>query len=229
MKNGRTQNDHACRIACRFRHGGGCRTQASLGALGTEEPESAVVDVAADVAYVSNVDGEINTKDGKGSISKVGLDGQLIKADWVTGLDAPKGLALHNGKLYVADVDQLVEIDVNAAKIVQRYPAPGAKFLNDVAVDDAGNVYVSDTVESAIWRLTDGKIELWLKDEKLLDPNGLTAKGEKLIVAAWGKIDGEGFATSVPGHPLEVTLGDKTIKSLGGGSPDRKSRRAGSA
>lgn len=185
---------------------------------GLKAPESAVVDAAADVAYVSNVDGEINAKDGKGSISKVGLDGQMIKADWVTGLDAPKGLALHNGKLYAADVDQLVEIDVPSAKIVQRYPAPGAKFLNDVAADSNGVVYVSDTVESSIWRLADGKLELWIKDDKLLDPNGLTAKGDKVIVAAWGKIDGEGFATSVPGHLLEVSP-DKSIKSLGGGAP----------
>lgn len=186
---------------------------------GLKSPESVVVDTDAGVAYVSNIDGEVNAKDGKGSISKISLDGKLLAADWVTGLDAPKGLALHAGKLYAADVDQLVEIDVAAAKIVQRYPAEGAKFLNDVAAGPDGSVYVSDTVESAIWRLADGKFELWLKDEKLLDPNGLTVKGDKLVVAAWGKIDGEGFATSVPGHLLEVSLADKAIKSLGDEAP----------
>lgn len=186
---------------------------------GLKAPESVVVDVAAGVAYVSNIDGEVNTKDGKGSISKVSLDGKLLVAEWVTGLDAPKGLALHGGKIYAADVDQLVEIDVKDAKIVNKYPAKGAVFLNDVTVAADGSVYVSDTVESSIWRLSGGKFELWIKDEKLLDPNGLTVKGDKLIVAAWGKIDGEGFATSVPGHLLEVSLADKSIKSLGADAP----------
>lgn len=186
---------------------------------GLKSPESVVVDEAAGVAYVSNVDGEINTKDGKGSISQVGLDGSMTKADWVTGLDAPKGLALSNGKLYAADVDQLVEIDVKGAKVVQKYPAKDAKFLNDVAAGPDGHVYVTDTVTNAIWRLADGKFEIFVQDDKLLNPNGVTVKGDSLIIAAWGKIDGEGFATSVPGHLLQVSLADKSIKSLGDGAP----------
>jgi len=185
---------------------------------GLKAPESVEVDETAGLAYVSNVDGEINTKDGNGSISLVGLDGKMINADWVTGLDAPKGLALSGGKLYAADVDQLVEIDVKSAKVVTKYPAKDAKFLNDVAAGPSGHVYVTDTVTNAIWRLADGKFELFVQDDKLLNPNGVTVKGGSLIIAAWGKIDGEGFATSVPGHLLEVSLADKSIKSLGDGA-----------
>lgn len=186
---------------------------------GLKSPESVVVDTDAAMAYVSNIEGEINTKDATGSISQVSLDGKMIKADWVAGLDAPKGLALHNGKLYVADVDQLVEIDIKTAKVVNKHSAEGAVLLNDAAASPEGHVYVTDTVTNTIWRLADGKFEAWLKDEALLNPNGVTVQDGKLIIAAWGKIDGDGFATSVPGHLLEVSLADKSVQSLGSGEP----------
>jgi DNA-binding beta-propeller fold protein YncE len=185
---------------------------------GLKAPESVVVDVDAGIAYVSNIDGEINTKDATGSISLVSLDGKIVEADWLSGLDAPKGLALHNGKLYAADVDRLVEIDIKAAKVVSRYPAEGAKLLNDVAASPEGHIYVTDTVTNTIWRLADGKFESWLTDEKLLNPNGVTVQDGRLVVGAWGRIDGEGFATSVPGHLLEVSLADKSVRSLGSGA-----------
>src|ERR1700704_2976197 len=76
-------------------------------------PESVLYDAGDKVLYVSNIEGtEPWGKDGKGSIGKVGLDGKIIKADWVTGLQAPKGLGLYKGKLYAADIDNVAVIDV---------------------------------------------------------------------------------------------------------------------
>ena len=63
-------------------------------------PESVRLDAKRKLMYVSNIDGEPWAADGKGSIAKVGLDGKIIAAEWVTGLDAPKGMALsEDGKL----------------------------------------------------------------------------------------------------------------------------------
>lgn len=186
---------------------------------GLKTPESAVADLNLGVIYVSNVGGDPVAKDGNGSISQVSPDGRMIQADWITGLDGPKGLALHDGRLYVADIDQLVEIDVKAGKILNRYAAENAKFLNDVAAGPEDYVYVSDMATNTIWRLAAGKFEPWLQSNDLKGPNGLTVQGDKLIVAAWGTIDGEGFATSVPGSLLEVSLADKSIKNLGDGKP----------
>ena len=42
----------------------------------------------------------------------------MLEREWATGLDAPKGMALANGQLYVADIDRLVEIDPATGKIV---------------------------------------------------------------------------------------------------------------
>lgn len=184
---------------------------------GFKNPESAVVENG--VIYVSNVDGGADAKDGKGSISQVSLDGRMIKADWVSGLDSPKGLAVHNGRLFAADIDQLVEIDIASGKIATRYPAKGAKFLNDVAAGPDGHIYVSDMLADTIWRLADGKFEAWVQSAALEFPNGVTVQDGKVLVAAWGKIDGEGFATSVPGHVIAIAIADKTIEAVGSNTP----------
>ncbi len=185
---------------------------------GLKTPESALPDPTGTFAYVSNIGGNPTDKDGNGFISKVSLkDGKMLVLEWVKGLDAPKGLALANGRLYAADIDKLVEIDAGTGKIVARYDAAGAKFLNDVAADGDGRIYVSDSDTSTIWRLADGKLEKWLDGEQLKYPNGLLVAGDKLIIAAWGKPRGDG--TSEPANLMEVSIKDKSLRDLGDGTP----------
>lgn len=185
---------------------------------GFEAPESALPVTAQNLIYVSNVNGNPGDKDANGYISKVSLDGKMLAQKWVTGLNAPKGLALAGDTLYAADIDQLVEIDTKTGTIVTRYDAKDAKFLNDVAVDSMGHVYVSDMATNTIWRLADKKLEVWLKDDALISPNGLLIDSNNLVVASWGVMT-DGFATKVPGHILEVSLSDKKVHDLGNGKP----------
>jgi hypothetical protein len=185
---------------------------------GFEAPESALPVAADKVIYVSNVNGNAPDKDGNGYISKVSFDGKMIAQKWVTGLDAPKGLAISGDRLYVSDIDKLVEIDIKTGAIVTRYEAKDAKFLNDVAADTQGHIFVSDMMTNTIWRLADRKLEVWLKDDALINPNGLLVDGDKLIVAAWGVMT-DGFTTKIPGHVLQVSLADKSVRALGNGAP----------
>src|SRR3954463_633838 len=108
-------------------------------------PESVLFDGAGKVLYESNIDGQPWEKDGKGSVGKVGLDGKIIKVDWVTGLNAPKGLGMYKNNLYVADVDNVVVIDIAKAVISKHIPIEGAQGLNDISVDKNGKVYVTDS------------------------------------------------------------------------------------
>ncbi len=183
-------------------------------ANGFANPESTLPDTKGGVIYVSNVNGKPDEKDGNGSISKLSLDGKTAEHGWVTGLNAPKGLALAGGKLYAADIGELVEIDTASGKIVNRYAAKDAKFLNDVTADTAGNVYVSDMATNTIWRLADGKFEVWLHDDKLENPNGLLVEGDAIRVAAWGSVTDNSDARPA-GHLLSVSLADKSITPLG--------------
>lgn len=181
-------------------------------------PESALHDSGRNIVYVSNVNGAANEADGNGYISTLSVSGEILEAQWVSGLDAPKGLAMSGGKLYVSDITKLVEIDLVSGEITNRYVGVGAKFLNDVAADAAGNIYVSDMMANRIYRLSGGNFSVWIDDAGLENPNGLHAEGGNLIVGSWGKMT-DGFATEIPGHLKTVSIDSGTIKSLGSGTP----------
>ena len=135
-------------------------------------PESVLFDKANQVLYVSNVDGtDPWAADGKGSIGKVGLDGKIIAVDWVSGLDAPKGMGMYENKLYVADLTKLVVIDITSGKIEKTFPIEGAEGLNDISIDDKGIVYISDTKGKKVYRFQNDHAEVLLKDLK--GPNGV--------------------------------------------------------
>ena len=185
---------------------------------GLAQPELVVVDPATGAIYVSNIVGAVMQKDGNGFIAKLNGAGKVVTRQWVKGLDSPTGLALHDRTLYVADVDQLVEINAASGEIVKRYPAKGATFLNDVAVDPDGTVYVSDTPSNTIWRLKDGSFEPWLADDKLNGPNGLLVQGDTLVVASLGKIPGVGQKQELAGLSL-ISLKDQSVTKLGNGQP----------
>src|SRR5215212_11693426 len=144
-------------------------------------PESVLFDQKNNVLYVANIDGkEPWGKDGKGSIGKVGTDGKILAIEWVTGLNAPKGMGLFNDKLYVADIDHVVVIDITNGSIVQTIPVDGAVGLNDISIDKKGVIYVSDSEAKKVYRIDNGKATTWL--EQLQGPNGVLSLEEELYV-----------------------------------------------
>ena len=145
-------------------------------------PESVLYDEERDVMYVSNINGDPAQKSGKGFISILNADGSAKKLHWVQNLNAPKGMAMYDGKLYVSAVDQLVEIDINSGKVLNKYDADNAVFLNDVAADRNGLIFVSDTRIAKIYVLKDGNLTEWMSGEPLKTPNGLFTEGGKLYI-----------------------------------------------
>ena len=140
---------------------------------GLDRPESVIYDAKRDVLYVSNIVGESGGKDGVGYLSRVSTDGRMLTPQWVTGLHAPKGLAIHGDRLYVADIDQLVAVDLNTGRIARRWAAAGAQFLNDVTATATGDVIVSDSRTGALYRLRSGRLTPWLEHEHVKAPNGV--------------------------------------------------------
>jgi len=147
-------------------------------------PESALYDPSSRIIYVANINGNPTDKDGNGFISLLNTDGTIKQMEWVTGLNAPKGMAIFDGKLYVSDIDQLVEIDIANAKIVKRYPAPNAIFLNDVAACQNGMIFVSDNHAGRIHVLKDGNFSAWLEGADFMQTNGLYTENGKLYAGS---------------------------------------------
>lgn len=137
-------------------------------------PESVFYNKAKNEIYVTNMN-SIHDKaaDQDGFISVLNIQGKINNLKWVTGLDDPKGMATYNGKLYVGDLKNLVEVDIATGNILKKHTIEGAIFFNDVAVDANGIVYVTDSFANKVFRLKSGKLELWIERNKLDKPNGI--------------------------------------------------------
>lgn len=149
-------------------------------------PESVLLDKGKKIIYFSDIDGKPLDKDGKGSIGTCDLNGKSINNNWVTGLNAPKGMAIHNNSLFVSNIDELVEINIPSAKIVKRIPVEGAKFLNDVSIDSKGVIYLSDSQTEKIHRIENGKVTDFITGKP--NANGVLVVGEDLFFLSKGEL-----------------------------------------
>lgn len=147
-------------------------------------PESVRYDARKKILYTANIDGQPWGKDGIGSIGKVALDGKIIASEWVTGLNAPKGMGIYGGKLYVADVDVVVVIDIAKGEVIRRIAIDGAKGLNDISISPKGVIYVSDSQTKKIHRIEKGKASVVI--ENLKGPNGVLVVGSDLYLTDAG-------------------------------------------
>lgn len=165
-------------------------------------PEGVVFDASRQILYVSNIDGkEPWGSDGAGSIARVGLDGKVQDVEWVKGLHAPKGMALANGRLYVADIDRVVAIDPDAGKILATIPVPDAQRLNDVSADSSGAVYVTDSATGNVFVLRDHTPSLF--SDAFKGPNGVLATPEGIYVLDQETL----FKVQQGGKPVPVVKG----------------------
>lgn len=155
---------------------------------GLETPESVLFDKKREVIYVANINGKPTEKDGNGFIAKLSPNGKYINLQWIEGLNAPKGMGVYDGKLYVTDIDALVEIDIEKSVIINRYVDKSAKFFNDISIDPMGNVYVSDMQTNKIHRFNNGKLSVWLETPLLDHPNGLWVEGDNLLIGINGSV-----------------------------------------
>ena len=146
-------------------------------------PESVLVDSKNNVLYVANIDGAPDGKDGKGFISKVSPDGKIVNLQWVSGLDAPKGMGLFNNTLYVADITRVAVIDVKSGKLTTSIDITGSVFLNDITVDEKGNVYVSDSGTGKVHKVTNNKPEVFFESADVKSTNGVLALKDALYLA----------------------------------------------
>jgi hypothetical protein len=189
---------------------------------GLATPESVLVD--GDRYLVSNINGKPLDADGNGYIMVLSPDGKVVKDKWIAGgsakvkLDAPKGMGISQGVLYVADITVVRKFNAKSGAPLGDIPVKGATFLNDIAVGSDGRIYVSDTGMKAgekdfepsgtdgVYQIdAGGKLKQLAKGE-LGHPNGLLSTDKGLLVVCFGnnelyRLDAKGEKADVTGLP----------------------------
>ena len=166
--------------------------------------ESAVYDAINNRVYASMIGAR---KAGDGGVATVSLDGAILDKNFIDDLNDPKGIAITQDRLFVSDVTELIEADRKTGEILKKHTAPGCQFLNDVAIDPEGNVYVSDTRTSEIYLLdTNGDFKLWLADKNLDNPNGLLIQDNTMYIASWGRDSAGGRVSKIDMSTKVITV-----------------------
>jgi sugar lactone lactonase YvrE len=178
---------------------------------GVDSPESVYYDAASGFVFSSQIGGDAAAKDGNGRIVKLTLDGKIVDTNWITGLNAPKGMRAFRGTLWVADIDEIVSIDIAAGKIVSRVKTD-AKFLNDLATAPDGAVYATDSFQNRVYVVRNGAASVFVESPKLELPNGILVDGNKLIVATDGRQGRGGGGT--PGSLFAVDIASREITQI---------------
>jgi glucose/arabinose dehydrogenase len=184
-------------------------------AEGLKNPESVVV--TSDGRVLVSVIGEFD-KDGDGMVAAIS-PGKVVPL--ATGMDDPKGLVEWKGWIFVADNKRVWRIDPKGKSEVYAaasdFPRPPV-FLNDLAIDENGVLFVSDTGDrkgndGAVFRITSDKTITTIvdrqKNPEIRGPNGVMIDGPKHLL----------MADFLAGTVSRVTIADGTMEKLLDGLP----------
>jgi len=144
--------------------------------------ESVLYDPKREVLYVTNFD-QFNMGNPRAQqfISKVSLNGEIEEFKWVDSLNNPLGMTIYDDRLFVAERKAVAEIDLDMGKVIKRYSISSSIFLNDIAIDKSGNIYITDSRKNVIWRYANGKAEEWLRGKEVEDPNVIYFHNNKIL------------------------------------------------
>jgi len=165
---------------------------------GLAVPESFIVDPSTGNYYISNINGQPLDKNGNGFITRLNPDGSVGQLKFIDGtrsgvtLNAPKGLLIRGGTLYVSDIDHVRAFDKISGAPVGDIDLTSfkPKFLNDLAMDKRGKLYISDMGTNRLFAVDTSKgykASVLVSDKRLASPNGIRfhKKRNGLVVATW--------------------------------------------
>jgi DNA-binding beta-propeller fold protein YncE len=205
--------------------------------VGLAAPQSVLYDPDGDRYLVSNVNGGAVARDGNGFISVLSPEGKITALKWIEGgkngvkLDAPKGLAIAKGVLYVADIDVVRTFDLATGAPQSDIPVPGSTFLHDLVASPDGKLFLSDAGPpngglaadgtEAVYVIEKRRARVLAKGKGLGRPSGLAWTSKGLVVSPFGaseiyRLDSRGAKRDVTKTPAGgqagiVSVGDALL------------------
>jgi len=181
-------------------------------------PEAVRYDPEQDVYFVGNWGpGAASATDNNGYISRMKPDGQIETMKFIAGgtngvvLHAPRGMYIVGDTLWVADADAVRGFDrKTGAKLASvDFSSIDRGFLNDVAADATGTIYVTDTGRNKLYKVQGGPT-LVVADSGLGAPNGITwdAGNKRFIIVPFG--GSHSLRAWVPGTTTLTDVGTST-------------------
>lgn len=198
---------------------------------GLSTPESVLYDAESDTYLVSNINGSPFAKDNNGYVTELSPDGKVVTAKLVEGgqkgvtLNAPKGLAIAQGTLYVADIDTVRLFDRKTGAPKGEVKVAGATFVNDLFASADGKVYVTDSGfkpgkdgafdpsgTDGVYVIEPGKkpkLKTLLKAKELNKPNGLFVTADAITIVSFGanEVHTLDLAGKKKGEPVKLAKG----------------------
>ena len=178
---------------------------------GLAGPSSAYYHQQSDSIFVSNYSGGRINRDGKGYITRIAPNGEVLAEKWATGLNAPKGIRSVGSTIWVVDIDEVLGFEVTAdrGRLKSRVRIDGALSLNDLATTPDGTIFVSEGLRHPappdspprIYMIKDGEVSIFAEgDDAGWLPIGLLVDGDRLIVGTLGR--GVGVDAGIQGGQL---------------------------
>ena len=158
---------------------------------GLLQPEAVRYDADTDMYFVSHFNGSGSARDSNGFITRIHAGTGEVTPRFAVGesaaLHAPRGMYIVEDILWVADVDGIHGFDKHTGAQTEFVDFSGLEhgFLNDVAADADGNLYVTDTGGRTVFVIQAGAPSILVED--LINPNGITFDdaSASLILAPW--------------------------------------------
>ena len=166
---------------------------------GFSYPESITSDLK--YYYVSNLGKELNpmATDSDGFITRMSKNGDIIEQSFLPEikLNSPKGLAVLDNNLWIADVNRILVVSLKTRIVVWKKEFPETRYLNDIVVKDEATVYVSATDINVIYEidfLTD-TVRVYDTESLIDGPNGMAIDNlsDNLYVAGYGSNGKPGY------------------------------------
>jgi len=159
-------------------------------------PESVFYDKAQDISFISNIVLPHDSFAKNGFISTLDANNKLT-LKWATEkLNAPKGLYVAGDTLWVTDINEVKSFNAKTGKFLTTTLVKGAEFLNDITVNEAGDVFVTDSGlngkgktsgggKDAIYKISKGVVSTVVKNKLLAAPNGIYQDGDGFVVTSF--------------------------------------------